>query len=304
MQIHQCTQGQPRCSPQVPLPGFGQRHPTGNVVLNATAIDNDQNALATQRFSPNDRDTLPRKGMKTIMNGHFITDNVGFCGDLPTGPDPEPGVPHPRNHPQEVARRPACALQPHTHALRDFRPGPALHRNTLKGTRMDQRRNHKETGTLRPVQQSRQTEKGHLGSVRSERLEKNPQQVKITPHPNACPGLLSSDTRVWLLGASTYDRWPSFTARFPPSGMKALEYRECSLAMCGLCASRHDRALRPPCPRSHPGRCRTDHWQHRSQPDTRGQSRSGRSAPTVVSYGAPYATSPIPYRFKMSVNSG
>ena len=78
MQIRQCAQGQPRPSPQIPLLGFGQRHPTGNVVLNAAAIDYDQNALATHRLSPHYRDTLPRQGMKTIMNGHFITDKVGF----------------------------------------------------------------------------------------------------------------------------------------------------------------------------------------------------------------------------------
>ncbi|MCY4140155.1 MAG: hypothetical protein OXF56_18075 [Rhodobacteraceae bacterium] len=59
---------------------------------------------------------------------------------------PEPGVPRPRKHPQEAARRPARALQPHTRALRDLRTGPARHRNSLQGIRMDQCRNHEGTG--------------------------------------------------------------------------------------------------------------------------------------------------------------
>ncbi len=78
MQIRQRAQGQSRCRTQIPLPAFGKRHPAGNAVPNTAAIDSEQNALATQRLSLRDRDTLARQGMKTIMNGRFITRNVGF----------------------------------------------------------------------------------------------------------------------------------------------------------------------------------------------------------------------------------
>ncbi len=78
MQIRQRAQGQSRCRTQIPLPGFGKRHPAGNAVPNTAAIDNQQNALATHRHFLRDRDTLARQGMKTIMKGRFITRNVGF----------------------------------------------------------------------------------------------------------------------------------------------------------------------------------------------------------------------------------
>ncbi len=76
MQIRQRAQGQSRRRTQIPLPGFGQCHPAGNAVPNTAAIDNEQNASATQRLSLRDRDTLARQGMKTIMNGRHITHNV------------------------------------------------------------------------------------------------------------------------------------------------------------------------------------------------------------------------------------
>ena len=51
---------------------------------------------------------------------------------------PEPGGPHPRNLPQEIARRLDRALKLHIRALRDYRSGTALHQNRLRGMRTDQ----------------------------------------------------------------------------------------------------------------------------------------------------------------------
>ena len=82
MQIRQRAQGQSRRRTQIPLPGFGQCHPAGNAVPNTAAVDNEQNALATQRLSLHDRDTLACQGMKTIVNRRLITHNVGVCAGI------------------------------------------------------------------------------------------------------------------------------------------------------------------------------------------------------------------------------
>ena len=96
---------------------------------------------------------------------------------------PEPGVPRPRNHPQEAARRPERALQPHTRALRNLRPGPALHRNALQGIRMDQCRNHKGTERDDRYNKYDKPKKGHLALPASGKTGKEPSTSEIRPSP-------------------------------------------------------------------------------------------------------------------------
>ncbi len=98
--------------------------------------------------------------------------------------------------------RTGSAANNHTRALRNLRPGPALHRKSLQGIRMNQSRNHNGTGRYDQYDKQDKPKKGNLALSAQKGPKKNPQQVKITTPPKRLLATIATPSGVSCRTAS------------------------------------------------------------------------------------------------------